>query len=156
MLMRTPVLILTLCWAFCVPAAAQTALDQQAGTVARKCAQLTRGTAGPQADQRECVAVVSGFIGGWSAGTARGISSAFLLDEKNMASTQGIKDYTDRVLAIRPSAQCIAASGVTLSQFIERYVVYVTARPERDSDIFYEVMAEMVENTICGRLKRAP
>ncbi|MBT2301220.1 hypothetical protein J7E70_12185 [Variovorax paradoxus] len=100
-------------------------------------------------DQMECAALLNGFISGWNAGIARGVRSAFVLDAEKLATTKGIDDVSARVLAVRPAAQCIGASGINFTQFMERYIAFTVARPERQQEPFYDLLTEMIENTLC-------
>jgi len=97
-----------------------------------------------------CILVLDGFVNGYMNGAKRGVRVAFLQDQKNLETTQGISDALRRVNRLYPAATCFPEM-VTTKQVADVFVTYLIANPHRRKEHYGKVLNDAIENYFCAR-----
>ncbi len=95
-----------------------------------------------------CLLLIDGFVNGYMNGAKRGVRVAFLEDQQNLSTTQGIADATKRVNRLYPSATCLPELG-TKKQVADVFVTYLMANPHRRKDHYGKVLTDAIESYFC-------
>lgn len=95
-----------------------------------------------------CIMVIDGFVNGYMAGAKRGVRIAFLEDQQNLLTTQGIDDVSERISRLYPSAKCFPELGTT-KQVADVFVTYLIVHPQRRKEHYGRVLADAVESYFC-------
>lgn len=95
-----------------------------------------------------CIMVIDGFVNGYMAGAKRGVRTAFLQDQQNLATTKGMKDARQRVFRLYPVAKCLPELGTT-KQVADVFVTYLKVHPERRKEHYGQVLTDAIESYFC-------
>jgi hypothetical protein len=132
--------ILTCAW--CVQASAATSFT--AGDVENSCKPIALS----QPNDKYCLTLIHGYVDGMRSGANRGLRTAFIQDEKNLETTQGIDDVRLRISRLRSQAACIP-SQATVKQVADVFLKYVAAHPSRRNEPYQEVLLDAMESHYC-------
>lgn len=136
----------------CHSASAQTSQTRTtAGMVANQCKQVNSGNLTTSVIAAGlCTFLIRGFVDGFQSGANRGMNTAFIDDQKNRATTQGIADVQLRLSIIRPKAECLPPQA-TIKQVNEVFVQYMESHPERREEPYREPLTDAIESYFCPR-----
>jgi hypothetical protein len=108
--------------------------------------ELSKASKGPGS----CIMLFRGFIDGFASGADRGLRVAFMQDQKNLATTEGIDDVQFRIGQLRSSASCLPTQA-TAKQVAEVFLQFMKAHPNRRSEPYREPMLDALQSYYCPR-----
>lgn len=120
--------------------------DDSTQTLYTACKQVREGSRS-WADFNECSRLI-GFIDGYKFGAIHGAATAFLKDPQNLATTNGVDDFTHRLGAVGTQAACIPERA-TRAQVRDVFITYVDEHPEALKASYANTLAAAIQNHYC-------